>query len=162
MGLGLGLLVLNEKHADEEITSNACHSHGGVWQHLITLSSKSLEACRMFFYHSSACYARRARYYFTIIRPSACLSVRLSSAGIDSKRMDISSHVLTIYYGRHSSYKIPLHRAVCRKKSEGFTEMRSQRRRYRDAEGVEDGWGLGRGIPLQRTRGLQTPSPLMG
>ena len=70
-----------------------------------TLPSVSL-VCRKFFpvgcaedtvnsaVHASACYACRARYYFS---NNVCLSVCPSSAGIVSKRKDISTHFLTFW-----------------------------------------------------------------
>ena len=70
-----------------------------------TLPSVSL-VCRKFFpvgcaedtvnsaVHASACYACRARYYFS---NNVCLSVCPSSAGIVSKRTDISTHFLTFW-----------------------------------------------------------------
>ena len=39
--------------------------------------------------------------------PSVRLSVCLSNAGIMSNRMDIPSHVLTFWYGHHSSFSEP-------------------------------------------------------
>jgi len=43
-----------------------------------------------------------------------CLSVRLSDAGILSKRLDISSNFLTAEYPRHSSFSIPNFTAIDR------------------------------------------------
>ena len=58
------------------------------------------------FYRASACSAYRARYCFI---NSVCLSVCPMPVGLlcTSKRMDISSHILTLWWGHYSRFFEP-------------------------------------------------------